>query len=261
MRPKFIQNWNRMPRDIHRTVIGGAWLFALGSLIPLLWLAESYGNGGVARVFGHNSNGVDHGVWGLTYSGIAGGLLLWLQIIAVIAANIFTLLRSNRLRRIGHGAIIAWAAWWMMGAMYLATIDPLFWTVQSVFQTVLLGCVAYRAARSWNNPPQWPKWMRWRGSTAAASGGVEASLTRDEVIGSARVKEIYFSQGNRSRSTLPPESTIPTRLRLSNFLKSLERATATGTAALGSMTTFIRSKTRRIASMMRSSGIVKTRST
>lgn len=241
-----IPHFRALPRDLHRIAVGGAWLFSIGSLFPLLWLASAHSPDGVARVFGTNSGGVDHGVWGLTYSGVIGGMLLWTQILAVIAANVFTLVPNNRLRRIGHGFMIGWAAWWMFGAMYLASIEPVFWTVQSIFQTTLLGCVVYRAARSGA-----------RFSRPADS----RPLSADDVQASPHITELHLTQGSRSKSTLPPESTTPTRFRFESFLKSLESATATGTAALGSITNFIRSKTKRIASMMRSSETVNTRST
>mmetsp|Transcript_34071 Transcript_34071/g.53111 ORF Transcript_34071/g.53111 Transcript_34071/m.53111 type:complete len:232 (+) Transcript_34071:177-872(+) len=61
-------------------------------------------------------------------------------------------------------------------------------------------------------------------------------------------------------STLPPQSTIPTLLIPFNALNLPDMATATPTAALGSMTSFIRMKTILIASMISSSDTVITSS-
>src|SRR5262245_37081357 len=125
---KLAEHWPGWKSDLHKLALGGAWLFAVGTLIPLLWLAVQ-SDVGVSRVFGTSVNGQDHGVWGLTYSGISGGLLLWVEILAVMAANALSVLPNDRLRRIGHGFFIFWSGWWALGTMYLATIDPGFWTL------------------------------------------------------------------------------------------------------------------------------------
>lgn len=138
----------------------GAWFFAIGSMIPLLWLAvEGHGPGESSKVFATTVDGVSHSVWGLTYAGMPGTALLWMELLAVAAATIVTALPVSlplispqsalRLRRIGHGWLTGWASLWMLGTMHLASIDPGFWTLQATFITALFGCTVYRAIRDW----------------------------------------------------------------------------------------------------------------
>lgn len=148
-----------------RYAIAGASFFAIASLIPLLWLMlEGPSETGTSQVFGTNINAAEHSVWGLTYSGTAGTLLLWMEIFAVIAANVMTLLPHRfggvlpqtltRLRRIGHGYLTGWAGLWMLGAMHMASISPGFWTLQAIFLSALFACTVYRAFREWpSNAP------------------------------------------------------------------------------------------------------------
>jgi hypothetical protein len=143
-------NWKS---DLHRLAIGGAWFFAFASLIPLLWLGLGGDAGGTNRVFGTEAGGQVHTVWGLTYSGFFGTLLLWAEALVVAAAATLTGLPrrfvTDRTRRIGHGALIAWASVWTLGVSNLATVQPGFFAVQAVFLALLLGCTGYRAWCEW----------------------------------------------------------------------------------------------------------------
>jgi hypothetical protein len=257
-------------RDSHKLLLGGAWLFSMGSLLPLLWLAGE--NGGVSRVFGAQADGVQHSVWGLTYSGVLGSILLWIQILGLLGANVASVLPQTRWRRIGHAYLVGWAGLWALGALYLATVSPVFWLLQSVFQFAFLGCVRYRAARWWNTPPMslinWPKKeASWTPRIHPGTIDTDAAADRDELLNAMQVQsngtltEIHGRQGNRSKSTLPPDKITPTRERFGKALKSLESAAAKTVALLGSTTSFMRSKISRIAATMRSSETVKTRST
>lgn len=122
--------------------LGGAWFFIGASIFGLVWIALS---GGQGRIFGLESGGVDHTVWGLTYAGWLGTALLWMQIVAVITATVMTLLPVRRFRRLGHAALIGWASWWMLGTMYLASISPIGFGLQGLLMTCLLGCTIARA--------------------------------------------------------------------------------------------------------------------
>lgn len=146
--------------SVPRYALMGAWFFAIASAFPLLWLVfEGQGNGTDSRVFSTTVNEVTHSIWGLTYSGIPGMILLWLELIALVAATVMTILPGSvslvgqhivtRMRRIGHGYLTGWAALWMVGTIYLAAIDPGFWTLQAIFLTILFGCTLYRAIHEW----------------------------------------------------------------------------------------------------------------
>lgn len=167
MRPKL----QRILRLVHgwrdwlpRYAIGGAWFFAIASMIPLLWLMiEGQTEGEPSRVFGATADdGVLHTVWGLTYSGALGAILLWLEFFALIAAVVMSALPGRmsvfgpelalRMRRIAHGYLAGWAGLWMLGAMHLAQFDPAFWTLQSIFLTAMFACTVYRAWREWSPP-------------------------------------------------------------------------------------------------------------
>jgi hypothetical protein len=148
---------------MHRLAIGGAWFFAIASMIPLIWLMLEGGAEGSSRVFGVTIESVTHTVWGLTYAGFFGGLLLWMELLAVGAAMLLTILPVHtrfadpafltRLRRIGHGYLTGWAGLWMIGVMYLASLASGFWVLQAIFIAFLFGCTVYRAAFEWS-PPQ-----------------------------------------------------------------------------------------------------------
>lgn len=154
-----------------RYAVGGAWFFAIASMIPLLWLViEGHGEGGSSHVFGTTAGGVLHTVWGLTYSGVFGTIVLWLELLALVAAIVITALPgqvsafapevSLRIRRIGHGYLTGWAGLWMLGTMFLASIDPGFWTLQSIFLTIMFGCTVYRAVKE--SFPRQPKAAQMR---------------------------------------------------------------------------------------------------
>ena len=142
-------NWKS---DLHRLAMGGAWFFAVASLIPLLWLGLGF-NAGSDWVFGATVDGQTHTAWGLTYSGFFGAMLKWFEFLGVSAAIVLTAAPRtwvpHKWSRIGHGALIAWATLWTLGASHMASVSPGFFGVQAGFLAVLLGCTAYRAWRQW----------------------------------------------------------------------------------------------------------------
>lgn len=138
--------------------LGGSWFFIGASIFGLVWIALS---GGQGRVFGLESAGVDHTVWGLTYAGWLGTALLWTQIVAVITATVMTLLPVRRFRRLGHAVLIGWASWWTLGTLYLASISPVGFGLQGLLMTCLLGCTIARA------------WMSRDAGHAPASSGAD----------------------------------------------------------------------------------------
>lgn len=144
---------NNWKSDLHKLAIGGAWLFAVCSLVPLLWLGLEP-NTGSSRVFGAEVNGVVHTAWGLAYTGIPGTILLWIELLLVSAAIGATAAPAKfvptRWRRAGHGVLVGWAALWSAGLVHLAGVNPGFFAVQTLFVTALLGCTLYRAWLDWS---------------------------------------------------------------------------------------------------------------
>ena len=144
-----------------RYAVIGAWFFAIVSAILLIWLMlEGHGSDGSSQVFGVSINGVLHTVWGLSYTGFFGTVLLWLEFLALGVAIALTALPNNfkftraemttRLRRAGLGYLTGWAGLWMLGTMYLASMSPGFWIIQALFITTLFACTVYRTVRDWN---------------------------------------------------------------------------------------------------------------
>jgi hypothetical protein len=136
---------------LRQWALGGAWFFALASLFPLFWVASE---GSAGRVFGAtDAAGVDHGILLLNYSGFLGATLLWAEIIALIAAIVFTVLPLRRAKKVGHGYLIAWSAWWTLGTAYLAAYSPLAFGIQSLLLAALFACTVYRATDALRRRP------------------------------------------------------------------------------------------------------------
>ena len=84
---------------------------------------------------------------GLTYSGLIGTVWLWSQAIIVLAAIVLSVLRGSRLRRIGHGILVAWSALWFANAVWLPALDG-SWVVASILGVLFGGlflCTVVRA--------------------------------------------------------------------------------------------------------------------
>jgi len=136
-------------RDLHTLALGGAWMFALGSLVPLLWLL---GAGGDGYVFHTVVGGKTVSIPLLAYSGWPGWLLLWAETLAISGATILTAAPRFvplKWQRIGHGVLIGWSGIWALGAWRLGLVDFGFWTFQALFLSGLCACTVYRAARHW----------------------------------------------------------------------------------------------------------------
>jgi hypothetical protein len=248
--------------EFRRLAPGAAWLFIAVSAAQVLWvLALLLQNPGRSvNLYSSVVGGQTYSAAGLSYAGFLGLMWAFLQLLAIggsatVSAWPTRSARSQRLRRISHAILVGWSTLWLLNFARLWIIDG---QLDSFLQTVVMGGFAaatiHRARHGWNLPP----------SRDAAIDPVEP-LTAAGVVSSRRVRELPMDSrahhGNLSKSTLPPERITPTRSMPSSFLKSLERIAATGTAALGSMTSFIRSQTKRIAARISSSDTVKTRST
>jgi hypothetical protein len=147
--PRFARNLVSVKGDLPKLAIGGAWLFAVGSLFPLLWLLTEGGNGAVFQT--HTARGA-HAIPLLHYSGVLGAMLIWAELLAVSGAFLLTVAPRvpGKFARIGHVVLLGWSALWTLGTWRLATLDPGFWTVQALFLSALSGCTVYRAWRNWN---------------------------------------------------------------------------------------------------------------
>src|SRR5262249_11433903 len=151
------------------------------------------------------------------YHGAFGAILIWLETLAVAAAVVLSVLKNQRLRRIGHGVLVGWAALWMLGAIRLSALDPGFWTIQSVFMTGMFACTVYRAVRGWWRVPSVPAILTDAVIESPHTDVADVSpslLQRSAVRPSTTLHELDFGQGSRSRSMLPPEITAPTRRML-----------------------------------------------
>src|SRR5688572_27103357 len=82
----FLRNLVDLKGDLPRLATGGAWLFAIGSLFPLLWLINDGAADG--HVFGTTLAGHTYTIPLLTYSGGIGMLLIWAEILAIAGAFI-----------------------------------------------------------------------------------------------------------------------------------------------------------------------------
>jgi hypothetical protein len=142
---------------IHKALITLAWVFLIGSLLPLVVLLIAAGGwvgGERATVFETTTAGRTISAWGLTYEGAAGSLLLWGELLLVAAALVIVGRTSNLLlRRASLIVLIAWAAliaaniWWLR---LEARWDVL--PAAPIWVTLGCACVLYMAAAWWRNP-------------------------------------------------------------------------------------------------------------
>lgn len=193
--------------DLEKLATGGAWLFAIGSLLPLLWLISDGGaEGAVFRTsVGDHSRTIPL----LSYSGGIGMLLIWTEILAVAGAFILTAAPRVpvKLARIGHGVLIAWSLLWTLGTWRLAAFAPGFWTLQAVFLSALCGCTIWRAWRIWT-------------PTIAQPIATQAKPAAEPN---------YFSDANSQASSTPASDPgTPTRQQIA---EALERARVAAVAA------------------------------
>ncbi len=134
---------------VSRSAAVGAWIFAVGSLVPLLvfiaWPADhaTFASTTVAERTYH--------ALGLTYAGSIGRLWLWSQAIIVSWAIVCSLLPPDRLRRIGLVILVVWSGLWLGNAIWLPMLDGAW--ILTLILGALLGtlflCTLIRAARGW----------------------------------------------------------------------------------------------------------------
>ena len=206
----FFRNLVDLKGDLPKLAIGGAWLFALGSLFPLLWLVnDGAAEGG--KVFATTVGRHEYTIPLLTYRGGIGMLLIWAEILAVAGAFILTAAPRVplKLSRIGHGVLIAWSALWSLGTWRLSVIDPGFWTLQALFLSALGACTLWRA------------WKNWTPAAGSPSSSVPDAAE-------PKASDNYFSDAPPAPAAGAPETSVPTRQQIA---EALERARAAAVAA------------------------------
>lgn len=143
-------------KPVHKLLIAGAWFFVVASLLHLAWAVGMLLDGSpttTVKLYHTIVGGVSHDAWGLTYTGGGGLAHALAQTLVVLAAATMSTFsakgpRRLKLKRIGHGILTIWAAWWAFGLIRLAGIDgQIDSALQASFMTALFGCTAYRAAR------------------------------------------------------------------------------------------------------------------
>lgn len=136
-----------------RVANAGAWIFALGTLGALLFVAWFRGPGstGESHIMSVTVDGQDHVGLGLNYVGVAGTVLLLAEAAVVVSAMVMSVLPRRRLRRIGHGVLVLWSGLWLGNAVYLARLDWGFvWALFVTLFAFLFLCTLLRAIRGWN---------------------------------------------------------------------------------------------------------------
>jgi hypothetical protein len=193
--------------DLEKLATGGAWLFAIGSLFPLLWLISD--GGAYGAVFRTTVGDHARTIPLLSYSGGIGMLLIWTEILAVAGSFILTAAPRvpMKLARVGHGVLVAWSLLWTLGTWRLATYSPGFWTFQALFLSVLCGCTIWRAWRNWAPTIAQPM-------ATEAQPAMEPNYFRDT--------------DSQARSTPASDPDTPTRQQIA---EALERARVAAIAA------------------------------
>jgi hypothetical protein len=188
----------RIPAELHRLAIVGAWFFVLVSLAHLAWVVGvKWSNpAGLTTLYQTTVDDTVHRAWGLAYDGTGGLMLALFQMGLVFSALFVSTLRFPRPRRLGHAVLVAWSALWALDLVWLASLDgqPDSWAQASIV-ALLFGCTAYRALTARRAGVARPD----RGGDENAShdptgvANVEAAqpaFGQEHVTGSARVTEI-----------------------------------------------------------------------
>jgi hypothetical protein len=143
-------------RSLGTFAIAGAWFFIVVSLGHLVWaVGHKWADpASTFKLYHTIVDGHSYDAWGLTYSGVFGLLTVMGQLLLVGAAVVASVLpwpRTLKLRRVGHGVLVGWAALWALNFMWLASVDhQLVSTAQATLLCLLLGCTGYRATMGWS---------------------------------------------------------------------------------------------------------------
>jgi hypothetical protein len=139
--------------------VAGAWgtVYLVLSLVPLAFLIAA-GHGWPTErstvISVTDNDGSQYDGFGLTYQGFGGGLLLWSELLLVVAALMVSV-RGGRFARVAHAGLLAWALflalnfWWVIGAGdYL----PIAWMLPIVTVGAVLVLVRWWQASGLRAP-------------------------------------------------------------------------------------------------------------
>lgn len=133
--------------------LAGAWVFAIGSLVTLIFIvwARWPGTDSVSHIMGVTVDGKTVAGLGFRYSGIPGTVLAIGEALCVAAAIVMSILPGkNRIRRIGHVMLVAWSGLWLVNGVNAARLDGgILWMLLVALLVLLFVCTLFRAARGW----------------------------------------------------------------------------------------------------------------
>jgi hypothetical protein len=91
---------------------------------------------------------------GLDYKGLAGAVLIIIELIFVPAGIIMSVLKQPLTRRIGNGILVVWCGLWLLNAVSVAKADNLvlMWTFMVPALLFMFACTVVRAVRQWSLP-------------------------------------------------------------------------------------------------------------
>jgi len=144
-KPRRLLRWRNLPHLL-------MWLFLIGTL----WVVGSEGlglfRGAVSaertfHVFSISSGEVDWASPGLTYTGYPGAVLALVETIVVLGGLILAFAPRPRLRRIGLGVLLAWAALWALNAIWYGQLGG-GWLNAAAFTFAFL-CTAWVVVARW----------------------------------------------------------------------------------------------------------------
>jgi hypothetical protein len=104
--------------------IAGAWIFALGTLAALVYIVwvRWPGTGNTSHIMGVSVNGETFAGLGFRYVGVPGTVLALAEAIFVLAGIVLSIYPRDKLRRIGHVMLVAWAGLWLGNAVNVARL-------------------------------------------------------------------------------------------------------------------------------------------
>ena len=136
-----------------RVGLAGAWVFALGTLATLVYIAWARwpGTDSASHIMGVTVDGELYAGLGFRYEGVPGTVLIVAEALYLAAGIVMSVLPRNRLRRIGHVMLVAWAGLWLGNAVNIARLGGGFvWFVWIGLLGLLFLCTLLRAACGWS---------------------------------------------------------------------------------------------------------------
>jgi hypothetical protein len=135
-----------------RVSVVGAWVFALGTLVTLVFIAWARwpGTDSTSHIMGVTVDEKLHAGLGFRYEGIPGTVLILAEALYVAAGIVMSILPRSRLRRVGHVMLVAWAGLWLGNAVNIARLGGGFiWVLWIGLLGLFFFFTLLRAARGW----------------------------------------------------------------------------------------------------------------